>query len=130
MATRSATTAGVAVETTQKIGEMRHITWTGLLNGDVGAAVSLAEFADKSIQFTGTFGAGGTIVLQGSNDLTSPTNWFTLTDPQTSSISKTAAALEQVIEQTVWVRPNVTAGDGTTSLTAKLLCRRGRGRAY
>lgn len=127
MAERSATTSGVAVVET--LGELRHVTWTGLLNGDTGAAVSLAEFADKSIQFSGTFGAGGTIVLQGSNDLTSPTNWFTLTDPQTSAISKTAAALEQVIEQTVWVRPSVTAGDGTTSLTARLLCRRGRGRA-
>ena len=93
-------------------------TWTGLLNGDSGDPILMPGSSVRSIQFSGTFGAGGTIVLQGSND---NSNWFTLTDFQGNAISKTSAALENVEELTLYVRPNVTAGDGTTSLTAVML---------
>ena len=97
------------------------IGWTGLLNGDTGSAVELVDYADKTATITGTFGAGGTIVLQGSND---NSNWFTLTDAQTGAISKTAAAMEIIVENPRYVRPSVTAGDGTTSLTVQICCRR------
>lgn len=97
------------------------ITWANMANGDTGAAANWAKYQDRSVTFTGTFGTGGTIKLQGSND---GTNWFDLTDPQGNAISKTAAGLEQVQEATLWVRPNVTAGDGTTSLTAILFMRK------
>lgn len=97
------------------------IGWTGLLNGDTGAAVELVDFADKTVTITGTFGTGGTLVLQGSND---GTNWFSLTDPQANAISKTAAAMEIVLEAPRYIRPNVTAGDGTTSLAVQMCCRR------
>lgn len=97
------------------------IGWTGLLNGDTGAAVELVDYADKTVTITGTFGTGGTLVLQGSND---GTNWFSLTDPQANAISKTAAAMEAVLEAPRYIRPNVTAGDGSTSLTVQMCCRR------
>lgn len=115
MATRSSSNAGVTPVDT--IGEMYVVAWSGLLNGDDGAAIQFAEFADKSIQFSGTFGVGGSITLQGSND---GTNWFPLTDPQGNAITKTAAALEKVDEATAWVRPIVTAGDAATNLVATL----------
>lgn len=105
------------------------ITWTPLTttNAD-GEAIEMPGSADRSIQFTGTFGTGGTIVLQGSN-LAAPVagtdaDWFTLTDPQGNAISKTAAGGEMVTELTRWIRAKVTAGDGTTSLTATLLVKR------
>lgn len=97
------------------------IGWTGLLNGDTGAAVELVDYADKTVTITGTFGSGGTIVLQGSND---GTNWFSLTDPQANAISKTSAAMEIVLEGPRYIRPNVTAGDGTTNLAVQMCCRR------
>lgn len=86
-----------------------------------GAPINLTEFADRSLQITGTFGSGGTIVWEGSND---GTNYVTLTDPQGNAISKTAAAIEAVTEVTQWARPRVTAGDGTTDLDVTVLCRR------
>lgn len=92
----------------------RAVTWTGLLNTDDGAPHDIRGYPDRSVQFFGTFGVGGTIVLEGSND---GTNWETLTDPQGNAISKTAKALEQILEHTRFVRPRVSAGDGTTSLT-------------
>lgn len=103
-------------------GDKAHVlTWSGLLNGDDGSPVEMPGSADRSVQFTGTFGAGGTIVFEGSND---GTNYVTLTDPQGNTISKTAAALEAVVELTRYVRPRVTAGDGSTDLVASLLVKR------
>jgi len=96
-------------------------TWTGLLNGDTGTPVEVPGHADKTAQIEGTFGAGGTCVIQGSND---GTNYQSLTDPQGNAISKTAAAIEMVEEHTRYIRPNITAGDGTTSLTVTLMAKR------
>lgn len=97
------------------------ITWTGLDNDDSGSPVELIDYPDKTATITGTFGAGGTIVIQGSND---GTNWFTMTDAQSAAVSKTAAAMELLVEAPRYIRPLVTAGDGTTSLTVQIMCRR------
>ena len=97
--------------------------WSGLLNGDDGYPLETGDWADYCVQVGGTFGAGGTIVLEGSND---GSTYFTLNDVQASAISKTSAALEQVAEAPRYVRPRVTAGDGTTNLVCTIYGRRGR----
>lgn len=99
--------------------------WTGLtFSGlDTGQPWDTFDYADYTVQFGGTFGAGGSVSLEGSND---GTTYFVLNDVQASAITKTAAALEQVAEAPRWVRPVITAGDGTTSLTCTLYARRGR----
>lgn len=103
-------------------GDRSHVvTWTPLANGDSGSPVQFTGSTIRSIQFDGTFGAGGSISLEGSND---GTTYFVLTDPQGNAITKTAAALEAVQEATRFVRPRVTAGDGTTSLSARLFFRK------
>jgi hypothetical protein len=109
-------------------GEMAHIQWPTLVQGDDGSPVTFSEFTDRSIQFSGNFGGGTTVVLEGSNDLLNPTNWFTLTDPQGNPLMVTSATLEQVMEATVWVRPRIVSGDGNTSIVAALFCRRTSGR--
>jgi hypothetical protein len=97
------------------------VTWTGLLNGDQGGNFEFADWADRAIQIFGTFGAAGTIVIEGSND---GTNFVTLTDAAGSAMSFTAATLKQMTEAPRYIRPRVTGGDGTTSLTVILLARR------
>lgn len=97
------------------------ITWTGLLNGDTGLPVDMNAFGDRSIQVTGTFGAGGSVRPEGSND---GTNYVQLRDPTSTAMALTAADLKQILECSNFVRPNVTAGDGTTSLTVTIFCRR------
>lgn len=96
-------------------------TWPNLLNGDTGEPVDANEFGDRCVQVGGTFGVGGSVNLEGSNNASA---YLVLTDPQGNAITKTAAAIEQVLEGAQWNRPNVTAGDGTTSLTVILFCRR------
>lgn len=97
------------------------IGWTGLLNGDTGAPVELVDNVDRTATITGTFGAGGSVTIQGSND---GTNWFPIVDPQGNAVTKTAASMELMTEAPRYFRPIVTAGDGTTSLTVLVLCRR------
>jgi hypothetical protein len=90
----------------------------------VGAPIPFAEYADRSVQISGTFG-GATIVWEGSND---GTNYITLTDPQGNAISKTAASIEGVLEITRYARPRITGGaGGTTDLNVTVLCRRQNG---
>lgn len=115
MAIRSATKTIIAG------GHAVIISWTGLLNGDSGEPVDMTEFADRTAQIIGTFGAGGTIVLEGTND---GTNYVTLTDPQGNAISKTSASIEAISELTWKVRPRVTGGDGTTDLSVYLLIKK------
>ena len=47
--------------------------------------------------------------------------WAALNDPQGNALNVAAAAIEHVQESTASVRPNVTAGDGTTSLTVVMI---------
>lgn len=116
MATRNA-----SVEDFSDTGKVRLITWSGLLNGDNGAPAQWVEFADRCFQVTGTFGAGGSLTMEGSND---GINWAALADPQGNALTFTAQKVEQALELPRYVRPNVTAGDGTTSLVATLCMRK------
>jgi len=102
--------------------------WASLLNGDDGTPVLMAGSQDRSVQYTGTFGAGGSIQLEGSNDVVArglfPANWFVLSTPQGTTGAKSAAGIVQIEEATLWVRPRVTAGDGTTNLQASLFMKK------
>lgn len=88
-------------------------TWAALAQGDDGAPVSGPGWADRSFQVEGTFGAGGTVVIEGSND---GTNYRTLNDPFGNPMSITAAGLYQLTQDSLYVRPRISAGDGTTAI--------------
>jgi hypothetical protein len=98
-------------------------TWVALSNGDDGAPVNTADLADMtfSIPSSAVFGAGGTILCEGSVD---GVNWFTLKDPSSTPISLTAAGHRAVLEHCPFTRCRVSAGDGTTSVPAILMARR------
>lgn len=99
-------------------GSVLKYTWV-LTGTDDGAPIPFAQWADRSVQFVGTWG-GGTVVFEGSNN--GGTTYATLTDAQTSAISKTADSLEQVIEMTELARPR--ASVGVTTVTISLIARR------
>ena len=92
--------------------------WETLTNGDDGQPVTESEFPIRSVSVTGTFGSGGTVVIEGSND---GTNYHTLTDLLGVAISFTSDGLKQISEVTNFIRPSVTAGDGTTDLDVTLI---------
>ncbi len=85
---------------------------------DTGRAITLPAHSDRSVQITGTFGVGGTVVIQGSND---GTNFVTLNDFQGNALSFTAEDLENISQATHFIRPFISGGDGTTDLDISLL---------
>lgn len=96
-------------------------TWANLANGDTGAPFSWGVYADRSVQVKGTFGVGGSVSLEGSND---ETTFNALSDLRGGNLAITSAKLEQIEDCSCQVRPNVTAGDGSTSLTVVLFARK------
>ena len=102
------------------------VTWASLDDDDSGKAVDLSGYPDKTVQILGTFG-GATCKLYGSNDPAVITDrnagtlfgsktaeWINVVDPQGNAISKTAAAVEAVLENTQYYCPVNTGGSGTT----------------
>lgn len=116
-----ATVTGTGAWISKKVHKQ---TWSALANGDDGTALSAATLSDKSVQVTGTFGVGGTIIIEGSND--GGTTWATLNDSRgetTGALSFTGADLRTILENVERIRPRVTAGDGTTSLNVYVVSR-------
>src|SRR5437899_12821646 len=97
-----------------------------LANGDTGLPFIDGQYPDKSVQIYGTFGAAGSVKIEGSDEapqtIENPTpvapTWFTLRDPRagTNLLVFTAADGQEILENVTQIRPNVTAGDGTTSI--------------
>lgn len=103
------------------------LQWS-LANGDVGYGdidvtgfAQYVEYPDRSVQVSGTFGAGGTVVIEGSND---GVNWSTLTDQLGNALSITSADIAPIMEVTRYIRPRVSAGDGSTNIAVTILLRR------
>lgn len=122
MATRSfiGQPLGDDVNDTPMAGTAWLYDWSGLLNTDDGAPAQLAGYADKTVTIHGAFGVGGSVTIEGSND---NSNWFPCTDPQGNAITKTAGAIEAIAEGPRYLRPRVTAGDGTTNLRVMIVAR-------
>lgn len=95
-----------------------NVGWVGLLNGDTGLPVTMtSKFWKMTVQAVGTFGAGGSIALEGSND---GTNYSALKDVANATVAMTDTSIIRVEGVPRFVRPKVTAGDGTTNITVNL----------
>lgn len=96
-------------------------TWLSLTTtNDEGSAQKLPNLSDKSFQVSGTFGVGGNVQIQGSND--GGTTWMVLNDPQGTPLDfATPAKILQTLENPELIRPFVSAGDGTTSLNVYMV---------
>lgn len=97
--------------------------WPALALGDDAVAVLCPPIGDRTAQVHGTFGVGGSVRLQGSLD---GTNYFPLTDPQGNALDFVQGKLESIMELVPYIKPTVTGGDGTTSLTVTI-CIKGVG---
>lgn len=97
--------------------------WTPMTfsGSDVGIPISNFSGADRSVQVEGTFGATPGVVIEGSND---GTNYETLNDHLGNALTFTAKGIKSIDQICRFVRPRVTGGDGTTSLTVTILTRR------
>lgn len=107
---------GFTAATDVASGTVRIITWKNipLTGGSQSAPIgyNFGSWRSFFAQVVGTFGAVGSIQLEGSND---GVNWFKLSPAALTSAGFFAGL--GVTEQPLYIRPNATAGDGTTSLT-------------
>lgn len=108
-------------------GRGAHLFTWAMTDDDEGKPISIPAASDRSVHNVGTWG-GATVVMQGSNEVT-PTVWFELNAVQdfTTAISSTADAtpgIQQIGENSVWIRPVSSGGTGT-SVTVNLLVRNG-----
>lgn len=101
----------------RRLSSWSALTQTGLDSGEP----LVLKYPNFCVQFSGTFGTGGTVLLEGSNDGIS---YFTLNDTQGSPLSITAGSIKQVVEAPRYIRPRVTAGDGTTVIDCIVYSRR------
>lgn len=104
----------------------RVLTWGGLANAAIGDAALVADAREMlAMIVSGTLGVGGTVTWQGSAD---GVNWFTMKSAIAvpANVTQTALSTPTMLkERPQYVRPNVTGGDGTTSLTVSLVVRTG-----
>ena len=94
------------------------VSWPALQNGDDGDPVDFAQFADRSVQTSGTFGVGGSVRIEGTIN---GTDWAPLTDPQGNALDLTSAKIESITELVRYIRPRVIAGDGATSINVHII---------
>lgn len=118
-----ATRANTFLRDVDPRGGVPVVIWSGLLNGDDGSPIQLSAFSEKTWQAVGTFGASGTVTIEGSND---GTNWANISTRQgTTPLTLTSTTqINTSQDRPVWIRPRVTAGDGTTNVTVSVACHR------
>lgn len=101
------------------------LSWV-LGSGDSGSRVKSGNYADKTVQFVGTF--GGSVSLRGSNmvdpDPENASHWFSLTDAAGNVVGGTSGGGSVVMESTLWISPLVVGGDGSTAISVLLLAKK------
>lgn len=102
------------------------IRWPAMANGDTGKPYACHRQVNRCIQAGGTWGSGGTVTVKGSNGVgtlvSGSTQFDVLEDTQGTDLTLTTSnRLEEIKESCIYIRPEVTAGDGDTSLEVILV---------
>lgn len=100
----------------------RIISWTLTDADPTGDWYPSISGGDKTVHVLGTFG-GGTVAMQGTNEVTSPSNAVGLKDDQNASVSFTTMGARFIRENLYQTRPSLSGSTGA-SVTV-LLCTRG-----
>lgn len=94
------------------------VEWPSLLTGENGDMASLSKWPTKSIQVSGTVGAGGSINVQGSNN---GVDWATLDESTGDGLGTMGVGIKDILQNTKFIRPAVVSGDGTTNIRVVII---------
>ena len=117
--------------TTFELGNTYRVAWNLTTASPTGNFIEMPGASDRCVHVyptaAGTFG-GATCILEGSNDPrveTDPGNavWTQLTDPSSTAISFTAAGIEAVNENPLYIRPRLSVPGTAAQVTVQLLNR-------
>lgn len=78
-----------------------------------GVPLDAARWPIKSVQVAGAVGDGGSITMEGSNN---GDDWEALNDAEGNEATLAAEGILQLLENTAYLRPALTAGDAATDL--------------
>lgn len=98
---------------TNPVRGIAKVVWTDLTDADTALAERLPHMAEKSVQVDVTAGTP-TCLIEGSND---NTTFTTLHDPSNAVLSFSADGLEEILENPEDIRPRISAGTGTVTVT-------------
>jgi hypothetical protein len=119
-----ATASGISVFRAR--GVIAH-TWVLTNTATVGRPATLVAYPDKTVQVRGTFGAGGTVVICGSNQSATVAQASLTTGALSDSrgeanpLTVTTANILQVLENPNLIYPKLTVASGSTSLTVTVV---------
>ena len=98
------------------------IQYQNVAAGDTCDPVSLARYADRSVQVTGDYSGGASVSIQGTCE--DKTNFAVLTSSDGLELTFTSGVKTKwITEATAYTVPVVSGGDGSTSLTITFFCR-------
>jgi hypothetical protein len=98
------------------------VTWPNIPNGNQGDPFEVSGFLLGSVDWQGTIGAGFSARLEGTdNPNGAPAVWGAIPNWTTTVAGLLVPSADTYPVFVRFVRPNITAGDGTTSMTARLL---------
>lgn len=78
-----------------------------LASGDTGQPVAMADYPDRTVQ---SIGAGSTVTVEGSNDLTT---WTALNDNAGTAISLSSGGFAVILENPLYIRAKATGAGAT-----------------
>ena len=98
---------------TNPVRGITKVVWSSLTDADTALAVRLPHMAKKSVQVDKTAGSP-TCIIEGSND---DTTFTTLNDPSLAALSFAADGLSEILENPEHIRPAISIGTGTVTVT-------------
>ena len=98
---------------------LHQMTWPTMANGDTGNILNASNLPDKTVSITGTFGSGGSVSIEGDN--VDGTQGIVLKDANGNALTFTAKGVAPLGPSPLFIRPHVTAGDGTTAIDVSIV---------
>lgn len=104
-----------------RYGIVQEIRWDLITpTNDEGSWIELPDFPDKTIHINGIWTTAGEITIYGANDQSF--NPFILSDIRGDNLVKTADYGGNIAENPRFIKPALTAGSGSVSLSIVLMC--------
>lgn len=98
------------------------ISWNLTTADHTGASIDASTYADRTAFFESVAWGASTAAVEGANVLTGA--YLGLADVQGTAISKTANAVESIVELTRYIRPRLTTTGTAAAVTVSMMVRR------
>lgn len=103
--------------------DVKVFEWVDMELNDTGQPLVRPSMADVCVQLTGVLSTGGACQVQGALNPGTPI-WQPLEDAHENILTMLSLKIEQILQSPFQIRPEITAGDGSTVLTLTIKLKR------